>query len=360
LRRRGELAASWPSIERGADLLLACVADGHPWLAALPAPDSPLPRWAALHDAVRAGDLPDPAASIAAMEAGDWEALRPCLAQEDDAIASTTSLYSTHVTALGLRAAARAARALCVDADRAAAWDARADELAALAFAADYDAATGDWTGRADWVLWPEPLAIADAHAGFFSDSADPATQRADADVFAAQALDDLVQTQLGELLDAVALRTDGASYANKKALALARYLARSGGSRTDRLLLGAAVRRLAQELPMPGTRHVGEAWVSIDEDGDGAFDRADQRVAQPHLWTATLTYLAAMALAEPARFEAAEGLELAPFCADGDAPDLERPPITCDTDEGCGNVGGRASWPAVLLAAALARRRRR
>jgi len=117
-------------------------------------------------------------------------------------------------------------------------------------------------------------------------------------------------------------------------------------------------VRAMAVDLPIPGTRHVGEVFVSLDTDGDGVADFAEQRVAQPHLWSATLTYLSAMALSNPELFAPAEVQTLDLTCGAGEEPrDLKQEAPGCS---GCGSavagpsgsVEARPATPAAWLLA--------
>jgi len=358
--RRDVIASAWPAIERGAQLLSACVDPAHPALQGVEAEQGHYPWWP-VYEALEAGTIPDAEARWTAMEAGDWEAMRPCEANEDDDPIPSVSLYSTHVTRLGLLSAVRAAELLCLDDDpKVDYWRERAHELGAAAFELYYDEGAGTWEGSADWVLWPMPLTIDTSLDPLFSDADTPGQQRAEVEAFVAAALDDLAITAHGEVNASVNLVTDGAAYENKKTLSLARYWS---GQETDLVAENDEhIRQLAVDLPIPGVRHVGEVWVSIDEDGDGTFDRADQRTATPHLWAATLTYLSAMASARPELFEELESDEVPRLCTTGEEPLDFRDVKSCGEDCQDSIAGGRGSTIGLLLVglALLLRRVRR
>jgi hypothetical protein len=360
--RRDVLASAWPSIQRGADLLAACVADDHPALTDRVAEDGQ-PAWYPVWQDLSAGTVPDAAARQSALDSGDYASLLPCTANEDDNPITSVSLYSTHVTRMGLLAAADAARVLCVDEPRVAYWEARAHELAAVALKLYYDADSGAWDGRGDWLLWPTPLWVDDAHADLFGGV--EATED-----FVEQALQDYASSIHDEVDDAVELRTDGAAYENKKTLNLARFW--TGDRRPDAELWVENLEhleRLAVDFALPGTHHVGEVFVSLDTDNDGVNDTTEQRVATPHLWAATLSYLTAMAIAQPERFDVLEYGTMDPVCPVGEEPLLARRAIGCDClrdtssdnfdTSGC-NVGTREGGGLLLLLAMAFRRRRR
>lgn len=360
-KARDVLAARWPSIELAANLLAGCVDDTHPTaVAAADRVPEGYPGWWPVYEDLLAGTLPDADARSAAAAAGDWEALRPCAAVEDDNLINTVSVYSTHVTRLGLLSAVRAARALCIDDPVVDYWEARAHELGAVAFKLYYDEATSTWDERADWLLWPEPIDVDPSFHFAFSSAATAEEQAAEVEAFVLQARDDAAAAWQREVDDAVFLRTEGSAYQNKKTLNLARYRAEVSGPRWSATTNREHIRRLAVDLPT-STRHVGEVFLSLDTDGDGVADLADQRTAQPHLWAATLTYLSAMAVARPDLFEPGERDVLDLTCPEGVEPDLQREAPACGDD--CqSSVAGRTTRPmawALLIGLALLRRRR-
>ena len=360
-KARDVLAARWTAIQRGANLLAACVDDTHP--AAEAAADrvpEGFPAWWPVYEDLLAGTIPDEDARRTAAAVGQWEKLRPCKAVEDDNLINTVSVYSTHVTRLGLLSAVRAARALCIDDPVVDYWEARAHELGATAFQLYYDASTETWDERADWLLWPEPIDIDAAHYSSFSTAATAEEQATEVAAFVATARDAAARTWQAEVDDAVNLRTEGSAYENKKTLNIARYRAVEPGPRWSANTNREHIRTFAVDLPLP-TRHVGEVFLSLDTDGDGVADLADQRTAQPHLWAATLTYLSAMAVARPDLFEPGERDSLDLTCPSGEEPDLQRRAPACGDD--CqSSVAGPATVPLAWLAVlglGLARRRR-
>ncbi len=377
-QQRDALAAAWPAIERGANLLAACLDPAHPALIDTDAPAGH-PSWWPAYEALLDGRIPDAEARAASLAAGDWEALRPCEASEDDNPVHSVSIYSTHTTRMGLLAAARAARALCVDDPVVDYWEERAHELGTVAFRLYYtpgvDDAPGSWSDlegdgdddRADWILWPEELAVDPGHDVYFEDivgaQADAKALRAAVDAFTRGALDDYAGFALDTSRAAAALQTDGASYIQKKTLSLARYWdlhPRSAGRQAADNI--ETIRVLAEDLPPAGTHHLGEVWVSVDEEGDEIFDYADQRVAQPHLWTQMLTYLSAMAVSDADRFPF-EGAVLGPWCGEGEEPVIFRESPACGCEDTSTEAQAQASSAAFLLVIgvpALARRRRR
>ncbi|HCP44617.1 MAG TPA: hypothetical protein DIU15_01070, partial [Deltaproteobacteria bacterium] len=366
-QRRDVLTSTWEAMERAANLVAACVDDSHPAVGEPPPEGYPL-WWPVFRD-LEAGIAPDLETREATMRDGNWEALRPCLANEDDNPISSVSLYSTHVLRLGLLAAVKAARVLCLDLPQVAYWEERAHELAAVAlklYYSDERAIKGAaWEGRGDWLLWPMPLELPASMDPYFSTSTKPLLARAEVEQWVSDALDAYALQAHREVTSAVSLQTEGAAYENKKTLSLARFWANTGQQTTTQASQNEEhIRRMAVDLAIPGTRHVGEVWSNLDDDGDGIFDRADQRTAVPHLWTASLTYLSAMASSQPELFDSLEA-DYDPVCLEGHDPRLQRGVADCS--DGCqDNMAGskvrlvRAVFLAVLLVLFLRRFQRR
>jgi len=328
--RRAYLRETIDAIVRAGDLLSGCVDDGYPYGDGSGASEQLLAD-------VRAGRFPDNDDERSdALEGGDYQSFLQCPANEDDDPEIAQTLYGAHTTRLGLLAAAAAVRATCGDENRAAWYETRAAELA-VAMAGLYHDGGGDWTGRTDWMLWPYPAL----------DSDDPA-------------MTGLAQRLLADTEAALALQTDGASYVNKNTLALSR----AWRADPDRLAdLESLVHGLAVDVPT-ATRHVGEVWVSLDTDGDGEFDSYDNRTAIPHLWTASLTYLSAMALTDPSRLDLVDAeVDWAP-CYDG-VVFVPPPTLSCSScQHDPPSRTAAIAMPALTLSALglllLARRQRR
>lgn len=354
-KARTTLASSWLAMSAAADLLTTCVSDDHP---AIPrAADAGLPAWYPLYEDLLMGTAPDAAAGFSAGAAGNWEALRPCASWEGGASVPGATLLATHLARLGLESAVAAADALCVDEPRVAAWEARAQELAALLLAADYDGI--EWTGRGPLLTWPLPLEIEPAWRFAFATSSDPDAQIAEVAAYIDAATSAWIAQEHRRAVDAITLETDGRGDESLALLAGGR--ARSEG-RSDRLLQSqarAVLERLVTDLSTPGTGHLGAAFV-VDEQ---AIKGADQRVGQPYVPAASMAIAALLAYSAPDILAPAEGSTLELTCAEGEEPDLQRKAPACG-DDCASSVGGRprgASSLALLFGLlALTIRRRR
>ncbi len=215
------------------------------------------------------------------LECRDEETGLQCRANEDDNPRFTQGLQGAETVYLGLRSAAAATRALCLDERIAARYDARADELQAALVDAFYDESSGTFQGGSvAWTIWPAKVLPYD----------DPRMQNTASTLYA-WTVPPLYQ------------QNDGGSYHGKNTLALARIWINDPARLEDAADL---IHILAAEVPTPGTRHVGEVFMNLDTDGDGALEY-DNRTAVPHLWTATLTYLSLMARYNPELFDAVE-----------------------------------------------------
>lgn len=335
--RRDALGSAWPAIRRGADLLAGCVADGHPALdGASPAEGEP--GWYPAWQDVVAGDFPSDEQRLAS-GSQDAESFLTCA---PDARATWSARQ-------GLLAAADAARILCVDGARSDYWESRAHELGAASLLTDY--VFGTWQEEPAGVLWPTPFWIDDAHADLFGgvEAADDFLEQA--------LLDAAEELHLGVEAD-VALTTAGSATAGRNTLALAGFWRGERRPDADVWVENLThLERLAVDFAQPGTGHLGAVFVSLDTDGDGAADSAEQRVATPHLGAAALTYLTAMAIAHPERFDALDLSALDPVCPVGEQPVLSRRAADC---EGCeSNASGSEGSILLLGLLALFRRRR-
>ncbi|MCO4772119.1 MAG: hypothetical protein KDA24_18950 [Deltaproteobacteria bacterium] len=343
---RGALASTWTALSTAADLLAGCVADDHPALTV--EPQAGFPVWWPLYESIANGEAYDVSAGVGAGASGDWEALRPCASFEGGSESSQATLMSTNLARLGLVSAIAAAHALCIDEPRVAAWQARADELAALILAADYDGTT--WTGDAALLAWPSPPTVASGWWFAFAASPDPAEQAAEVDAYITQAMNDWVDQEHARVTDAITLQTDGRGDEAIALMSGARWRSAQGG-RLVQSEARALLRRLVTDLTTPGTHHLGAVFVGVD-DQDGTAKSADQRVGQPHVPTASAAVSAMYAFIAPDRLALAEDFALEPLCVDGEEPDELRQAPGC-TDE-CQNSIAASPQDASLLALLL------
>jgi len=257
-------------------------------------------------------------------------------AYEDDNHEPTQTLHGAITTWLALDRSVGLARALAHE-DAAERWRARADELGAAIEVHLMDPSTGRFIeeldetvnpgnaagGASAWALWP---------AGFLA----PDDPRLTAVV-------DWLLTLSEERLT---LSHGGGAYIPKMLVAIALADRRPA----TRAALRDLIEALARDTTTPDTAIFGEVFVAVDDTGDGRPDRFDARVSNPHVWAGVLTYLAAMALDEPERFEAPLGPE---------------PPAAARGGGGCAASPGPAGPAGLALLAlwsvlAAARRRRR
>ncbi|HTM21135.1 MAG TPA: glycoside hydrolase family 15 protein [Kofleriaceae bacterium] len=240
----------------------------------------------------------------------------PALANEDDNPALTSTLHGAVAVYAGLRAGARLAHAAGDD-GAGRTYLRRADELAAAIDTYYYDpdnglyrAARGQPGGPQDsiagwdtgWLVWPARLLATD----------DPRLE-----VQLSADMDGILAILRGE--------TEGGTYTAKNVVAAALY-GQDGGARDQ---ARTAVQLLA-DIATPGTDAFGEVYLPEPDPGGGPPTWSN-RTATPHVWEGVLFYLAAMALSEPARFNADESLPL--------------------PESGCGCTGSRGgAGPAVLL----------
>jgi hypothetical protein len=230
-----------------------------------------------------------------------------CAENEDDSFDATITLHGAIPVWLGVSSAARAANYLHRS-DEARRWAHRADELAAAIERAFGDPTLGyvggsttlgdvGAIGPVAWTLWPAR----------FHSFADPRMARAAAQIVEAYT----------PFFDQT---NGGGSYFGKGLVALALFdpPGSDGAARTRRW-----IDRMVKDVPTP-TGHYGESFVF----SGGTYTNV---VSIPHLWEATLTYLALMAAYSPETFARAE---LAP--------------ATAPADCGC-RVGGRAADESAL-----------
>ncbi len=199
-----------------------------------------------------------------------------CPANEDDNPDFTRTLHGAETVLLGLRTAHQAG--FGDHAERIAELEAGIEEVFWDEAAGHFSA---DGIGQNSWAIWPVQL----------WHRTDPRWD----------GVADRLMAHLTERL--VEPRPEGSSYDAKATLALAHLWQDAGQSRRSEL--ERAIRILATEVPMPGTRHLGEVYLpNPDEDGDGRPDGWSNRTSPPHLWEATLVYLSLMAFYEPGVLE--------------------------------------------------------
>lgn len=283
-------------------------------------------------------------------------------ANEDDNAAFTQTLHGAVTVYAGLEASARMARLLGrdTDADR---WARRASELRDATLTAFYDRArerfVSEATGAAStnpgssplgataWLVWPAQMLP-------MSDRRVSSQMRRD--------LEHTLRVLRGD--DGI----EGGAYLTKTTLSAAAFLA-GGGDPSVAPLLDEIMVRLSRDVMDQDTFAMGEVFVHI-RDAQGRSTRLENRVSTPHLWEATLFYLSAMAMSDPARFDVSlRALPDARIPASASAMDAGLPrdasyAPSAPMGDGCG-CRTRASsrrgglWLALAALALRARRRR-
>lgn len=266
----------------------------------------------------------------------DWEDPETGLqapAQEDDNPGFVQTLHGAVTTFGALEMASRGARLIGEDAD-AERWEERAGELRdammELLFAEDlghFVKHPGDFdpeshpTGPSAWAIWPMTVLPFD----------DPRTESQ-------------VRADLEVILPRVDLETEGGSYFMKNTVSFNVSTLGLSDEALDELVptFDGILETLATHAT-PGSDHFGEVMVVIDE---GGTPRADQRVANPHLWEGALFYLTAMALEDPAALTKYD--DVLP------ASQVPPPPRAGGGDDGCGCHVAGASAPSAPVGAGV------
>jgi hypothetical protein len=208
----------------------------------------------------------------------------PAPASEDDNPGYTQGVQSAVTTYLALDWAIWSGELMGESQERLERWRARRDELREAVFthlwspdARMFRRAPGSeqlsWSGPSSWALYPAEL--------FRDRGGDLAVAR--------YCWEDIAPTLHKE--------TEGGSYVGKITLADALTWSHLPDRRPTLL---DTLRIMTTELPTPDTRHQGEVFLVLDDDGERRFEN---RVAIPHLWAATLTNLTISAVLEPTRF---------------------------------------------------------
>ena len=288
----------WPTVERGADLLA---------------------RWR------------DPATGLHAP------------AFEDDNHLPTQTLHGAITTWLALDRAAGLAQDLG-EVEHATRWQTRAEELEAAIRSRLMDPDTGLFIegldealnpgnaagGPSAWALWPAGFELASLET---------------------------VSDWLLDLADE-RLRLDhgGGAYIPKILVAVAKTDRREATQTRIKDLL----ERLAKDTATPDTAIFGEVFVAVDDDDDGTPDRFSARVSKPHVWAGVLTYLSAMALTRPERFDS----PLAPTDPTDPADPADPEDPVAEGGSGCQggpqNLLGLLGLLPLVLASLVSRWRRR
>jgi hypothetical protein len=251
-------------------------------------------------------------------------------AQEDDQGNHSQTLHGAITVFGALDMAARAARAIGRDTE-AQAWEERASELADAMQAHFYDEAEQVYfmqesgrlplqasglvaTGPTAWLVWPMTL----------YSYADPQVER--------QLARDL------EIIRApLQLESAGGLYYMKNTVSLAV----AGRGRFDQTI--DALPDVLSMQATPATGHYGEVMVV---DNDGTEPRADQRVANPHLWEGALYYLTALAVEDPEAIRRYEQVLPQSQVRKGVSTTQDGGGCRCTVEPS----SGRVSWSIVLL----------
>lgn len=237
------------------------------------------------------------------------------LANEDDHVEYTQGFQGAATSYLALESAARLAAYRGED-DLADKWARRAGELknATIHYMykgeeegwVDYGEGDGGAAGRA-WMAWP---------THFLPDD-DPRLRRA---------TEDILQRKLE---DVKGERGNGL-YPTKIAISAA--LTFDDERRDDAYEIAT---RLAENIAHQDVWTIGETYVPYDTDDDDEPEDFINAVSTPHLWSAILVYISAMAYHEPAQFDKYRD----EFPA-VEIPDVT-PPGVSGGDAGMGDAGG-------------------
>lgn len=207
-----------------------------------------------------------------------------CYANEDDNVNQTQGLQGAITTWLGIESGIQAARYMGDGTDEQS-WQARADELKGAILANFYTPATQytNNTGAASWAIWPASFLTSDTTA--FLPYTSPTMLDQGAHILSKITPDLTYQTPLF-------------SYDGKSTVALA-LLYRNDPQ--DLAVLDPLIYSLLHNVPTRDTQHMGESYVvMLDTSGNPYYD---DRVAQPHVWEQTLSYLTVMARYNPQDF---------------------------------------------------------
>jgi len=198
---------------------------------------------------------------------GDTSGLQ-CAAIEDDTVFLEQSLNGAMAVYLALEAAVQAGAFCRESQDKLAAWQARLRQLTEAVETHFWNSEERHYEGLGpgSYLLWPARYPVPPER-------------------FASHA-----RYLFSEVKSHLNREARVTAYIAKAVLGLAKAGWDSGDPHHD---LGWAVEVLLKEVPTP-LGHYGEAFLTVDLDGDGSLDFSN-RAAIPHLWEASLAYLAAM-----------------------------------------------------------------
>ncbi len=227
-----------------------------------------------------------------------------CYANEDDNPVQTQTLQGAIAAWLGIESGIQAAIYMN-DKNDAAQWQVRANQLKQAIITNFYVSST-QYTnniGAASWAIWP---------AEFLP--------------YTSTIMQDQSNYLLGQITPALTYQVPVISYIGKATVALAAMFQNNASGIN---LLDPLIYDLLYNVPTQDTGQMGEVAVVMTNTTTGK-EYYNDRVAIPHVWEATLSYLTLMARYNPQDF-------YPPYLPDG--------PETCPSSAGCScNTTGRVS----------------
>jgi len=192
-----------------------------------------------------------------------------CKANEDDNASLTQGLQGAITGFLALKAAILAGQETGEDYGHIWRWKERQKELQQAIIINFFK--DGKFNGSSSsWVIYPaEFLAKEDEKIISFADN---------------------LFTEVEQTLNK---ENAGDSYIEKKLLALAFLYNKNSAAKEKSKKLEELIKKFFAEVPTPDTQHFGEVFVTGDFNKDKILE-FENRVAVPHLWTASLAYLVA------------------------------------------------------------------
>jgi uncharacterized protein (TIGR03382 family) len=235
-------------------------------------------------------------------------------ANEDDHIEYTQGLQGAITSYLALVSAARVAKARG-ETELAEKWAYRAGELRNATVHYMYKGEEEGWIDYGEeggaagktWMAWPARFLPFD----------DPR-------------LREVTEAGLQNNLEEVKGNSGNGNYPTKAATSAA--LVFDDQRREDALEIA---RRLAEDIANQDTWTIGESIVPVDSNDDGETDDFINGVSTPHLWSAILVYVSAMAYHQPQKFD--QYREVFPAV---EIPDVTPPGVEPDGDTGMADAG--------------------